>query len=254
VLGIGAARGGKLLIRPHIPMLEENNVRKGFFEREDFERLRDAMPTEVAAVAAFAYLTGWRVPSEILTLQWHQVDFAAGIVRLEPGTTKNNEARVFPFGVLPELNELLENQRALTTAHERKTGQIVPWVFHRHGRPIRSFRGAWTNACTAAGCPGRIPHDFRRTAVRNLVRAGGPERIAMMLTGHKTRSVFERYNIASEADLRSGVEKLAGTITGTVTRSGAVLKMAVNEKRQQKRSAGGGNRTRTPLRAWDFKS
>ena len=95
---------------------------------------------------------------------------------------------------------------------------IIPHVFHRNGTPIRYFRDAWVNACEAAGCRGRIVHDVRRTAVRNLVRAGIAERVAMTMTGHKTRSVFARYNIVSPGDRRDAADKLnagAGTITGT---------------------------------------
>ena len=211
-----AVRAGKLLTKPHIEMLREDNARQGFFEREHFEAVRRNLPATVRPVVTFAYLTGWRIPSEVLTMQWHQVDFAAGVVRLDVGTTKNREGRTFPFGNLPELRELLEAQRVMTVAAEQKTGQIIPWVFHRAGKPVRFFRRSWITACERAGCPGRIPHDLRRTAVRNLVRHGVPERVAMMLTGHKTRSVFERYNVVSENDLNESVRKLAGTISGTI--------------------------------------
>ena len=131
------------------------------------------------------------------------------MVRLEPRSTKNDEGRTFPFDVLPELAALLRAQREATTALERATGRMIPHVFHRAGQPIRSFRRAWLSACRRAGLIGMIPHDFRRTAVRNLVRAGVPERVAMQLTGHKTRSVFDRYNIVNERDLRDGVTRLA---------------------------------------------
>jgi integrase len=223
-----ACQAGKLLAAPHIPMLQEDNVRRGFFEREQFEAVRRRLPEEVQPVVTFAYLTGWRINSEVLTLQWHQVDLRAGIVRLDPGTTKNREGRSFPFAALPELRDVLEEQRAATTILERNTGVIVPWVFHRTGSPIKFYRRSWIAACRDAGCPGRIPHDFRRTAVRNLVRAGVPERVAMMLTGHKTRSVFERYNVVSEADLGAGVAKLAALRDkmGTIERE----QRAVNDR------------------------
>ena len=96
---------------------------------------------------------------------------------------------------------------------------ICPWVFQRDGQPIKRLQRVWEKAFRAAGCPGRMPHDFRRTAVRNLVRVGIPERVAMQMTGHKTRSVFERYNIVSAGDLREAVKRLdavAGTISGTI--------------------------------------
>lgn len=146
--------------------------------------------------------------SEIWTLQWPLVDFDAGIVRLEPGTTKNDEGRVFPFTAEPR--QLLEAQRAKTDRFQKEKGIICPWGFHRKGQPIREFKRAWKTACKKAGVPGRIPHDFRRTAIRNLVRAGIPETVAMRMTGHKTRSVFDRYNIVDEADFFDAARKLDG--------------------------------------------
>jgi integrase len=159
----------------------------------------------VRPIITFAYITGWRIRSEVLSLQWRQVDFVSGDVRLDPGSTKNREGRVFPFTA--ELRTLLTAQLA---EHEtlKQAGKIVPWVFQRDGERIAGFRRAWITACKAAGCPGRIPHDLRRTAVRNLVRAGIPERVAMQMTGHKTRSVFERYNIVSDGDLRDAAKRL----------------------------------------------
>jgi integrase len=92
-----------VLRRPHIPLLQEDNTRKGFFERAQFESVRAHLPAPLRGVATFAYCTGWRTTSEILPLQWHQVDLAAGTVRLEPGSTKNREGRLFLFGQLVEL-------------------------------------------------------------------------------------------------------------------------------------------------------
>ena len=175
------------------------------------------LPEPVQPVATFAYITGWRIHSEVLSLEWRQVDFAAGEVRLDPGKTKNGEGRTFPM--TRELRELLDQQRAITEKLQRRLKVVCPRVFHRAGRPIKSFRVAFRTACTEAGCPGRVPHDFRRTAVRSLVRAGIAERVAMQMTGHKTRSVFERYNIVSAGDLREAAKRLdavTGTISGTI--------------------------------------
>lgn len=209
-----ALQAEKIRHKPHIPHLKEHNVRQGFFEAEAFRAVLKHLPAPVQPVATFAYVTGWRGPSEILPLTWPQVDFTGGVVRLEPGTTKNEEGRTFPL--FPELRALLERQRTMTREIQLKGDRIIPWVFHRKGKPIRSFRKAWATACRKAGQPGRIPHDFRRTAVRNMVRKGIPERVAMQLSGHKTRSVFERYNIVSEGDLQEAGRKLTGTFTGTM--------------------------------------
>jgi integrase len=156
---------------------------------------------------------GWRNRSEVYRLTWAHVSFAEGWVRLDPGIAKNDEARTFPLTA--ELRALLEGQRAGTEALQRRTGRIIPWVFHRNGRPVKDMRRAWRAACEAAGLPGRYQHDFWAEAVRNLVRVGIPERVAMQLTGHKTRSVFERYNIVSEGDLRAAVEKLDQAASAT---------------------------------------
>jgi site-specific recombinase XerD len=216
----------KLLAPTQVPKIrtpDPRNARQGFFEPVDFAAVLAELPEDLRPVMRFGYLTGWRVRSEVLPLQWRQVDFNAGIVRLEPNTTKNDEGRVFPFDALPELAALLREQRERTTAVERRTGAIVRWVFHRDGEPIWSYRTAWENAVERAAhdarnglrvlvrpqLVGRIVHDLRRTAVRNLERAGVPRSVAMKLTGHKTESVYRRYAIVAEADLRDGVAKLA---------------------------------------------
>ena len=212
-----AIQAGKLLQKPHIPLLKEDNVRVGFFERDQFLAVLARLPDQVQPAATFAYITGWRIDSEVLSLEWRQVDFGAGEVRLDPGKTKNGEGRTFPM--TRDLRELLEEQKAITEKLQRQCKVVCPRVFHRSGRPIKSFRVAFRTACAGAGCPGRVLHDFRRTAVRNLVRAGIPERVAMQMTGHKTRSVFERYNIVSAGDLREAGKRLdaaTGTISGTI--------------------------------------
>lgn len=222
-----AMQAGKLLQKPYIPKLAEDNVRQGFLERAQFEAIRDRLPPLYQALITLACYTGWRINSELLSLEWRQVDRAAGVLRLEPGTTKNRDGRTFKFG------ELLEVRAAIDTLWDRhqalaEKGTITPLVFCRlKGQRIRTFHKRWKTACTAAGYPTLVPHDFRRTAVRNLNRAGVPETVAMKITGHKTRAVFDRYDITSEEDLAEASRKLqafaTGTITGTVGGSGVVV-------------------------------
>ena len=210
-----AIENGLLAMKPKIKMLEESAARAGFFEPEQYQSVLAHLSAEIRPVISFAYITGWRVASEILPLEWRQVDFDAGEVRLDAGTTKNKAGRVFPM--TDDLRAVLAVRHA---EHERlkKAGQIEPWVFFRmvaderggEKKPklVTSFNRAWKNACRAAGCPGRIPHDLRRTAIRNLVRAGVPESVAMKMSGHKTPSVFKRYDIVSGDDLREAAQKL----------------------------------------------
>ena len=210
-----AVQADKLTRKPHIPMLQERNTRVGFFEPEQLDAVLAHLPEEIQPVIQFAAITGWRIASEVLPLEWRQVDMTAGEVRLDAHTTKNGDGRVFPFTT--DLRALLKAREA-ERDRLKKAGHLCPFVFFREvadgrggekkPRRIRSFTKAWKSACRSAGCPGRIPHDLRRTAVRTLVRAGIPERVAMRLTGHKTPSVFERYNIVSGTDLRDAAARL----------------------------------------------
>jgi integrase len=202
---------------PHIPMLKENNTRKGFFEHGDFVALRDALPSHLKGFVTFAYKRGWRI-SEIANLTWPQVDRAQGIVRLDAGETKNDEARTV------YLDEELKEIFAAQWERRKKSGNLLPYVFLNKEETdrVKRFDKTWASACKKAKISKRLFHDLRRTAVRNMVRAGIPERVAMMVSGHKTRNVFERYNIVSDTDLKMASDKQAAyldaqMVTKTVT-------------------------------------
>jgi integrase len=160
-----AVQAGRLDRAPHIPMLQEAPPRAGFFEADRFEAVLGHLPPDVRPIALFGYETGWRL-REIITLEWRRVDLDRGCARLDPGTTKNREGRLAYLS--PGLLDALRDQAAATRDLERKRGVIVPWVFHRRGRRIATFRRAWVAACRKAGVPGMIFHDLRRTAVRNV--------------------------------------------------------------------------------------
>ena len=192
---------------PHIPMLKENNIRRGFFEHDHFLALRKALPEYLKGLVTFGYKTGWRV-SEITGLTWARIDREKKTVRLEAGETKNDAGRILHLD--DELFQIIERQ----WNKRKEKGVLAPYVFpNRRGTGrIRDFRYVWKKACINANIGNRIFHDFRRTAVRNMIRAGVSEAVAMKISGHKTRSVFDRYNIVDEKDLKDATLKVEAYI------------------------------------------
>jgi integrase len=212
-----AYRNGKLARLPFFQKPKEAAPRGGVFERPQYEAVRRRLEPDLQVAVSVAYTFGWRMQSEVLTLERRHLDLEAGTLRLDPGVAKNEEGRVVYLtpGLRTVLSEQLERVRDL----ERSRKQIVPWLFPHlgarlAGERIWDFRKVRAEACKAAGVPGAYRHDFRRTAVRNLVNAGVPERVAMTITGHKTRSVFDRYHIVSPGDLQEAARRLAGQSSG----------------------------------------
>ncbi len=191
-------QAGKLSSKPYIPMLEENNARQGFLDYGSFLLLREALPDYLRDPIGFLYFSGWRL-SEMRLLEWRDVDLAGKVIRLRPEISKNKDGRLLPLQ--GELLGIIERAKA-----GRRLDCLR--VFHLDGQPIGDFRKAWKAACKAVGLSGLIVHDLRRSAVRNMVRAGIREGVAMALSGHKTRSVFDRYNIVDEADLAKAATQL----------------------------------------------
>ena len=226
----------KLLRLPVIQRLKEAAPRSGFFERAPYEAVRRHLAPDLRVAVATAHELGWRMQSEVLVLERRQVDLAAGAIRLDPGTTKNDEGRVayLSAALRAEVAAQIERVRAV----ERKTGRIIPHLFPylsgtaRLGQRRRDFRKAWNAACRAAGVPGMLRHDLRRTAVRDMVNLGVPERVAMTVTGHKTRAVFDRYHIVSPADLRDVARRRDGAaVAGGGHTSGHTRAVGVESRR-----------------------
>lgn len=202
----------KVIRTPFIPMLKESNVRKGFFEHREYLALSRQLPEYLKSVLTFGYFTGAR-KGEILQLLWNQIDLQTGTAYLEPGTTKNGQARTIPLAA-----ELLQALKARKAMHELHFPNCQ-YVFCRKGKRLGNFQRAWKSACNRASLTGRLFHDLRRSAVRNMVRAGVPERIAMAISGHKTRSVFDRYNIVAERDLHDAARRLEIHLSNSTSRT-----------------------------------
>jgi integrase len=188
-----AIRSGKLQTVPYIGMLKEAAPRKGFLEPEAFRRLRQELPERLRALATLAYSTGMRT-GELRRLQWSAVDLEAGTLRLHNDETKNSEPRIVP------LNEETRSMLGLLP-------QSGEYVFGG-AQPLGSFKKAWATACKRAGLADTLFHDLRRSGVRNLRRAGVSREVSMKISGHKTESVYRRYSIVSEDDLKDAARKL----------------------------------------------
>ncbi|MBB5066102.1 tyrosine-type recombinase/integrase [Granulicella mallensis] len=216
----------KVLRMPHFPHLRENNVRKGFLEDSQYNKLVAGTELWFRALVECGRTYGWRI-SELLTMKVGQIDLLQRVIRLDPGTTKNSDGReVFLTDALHSLLTACVTGKAKDDA-----------VFTRpNGIAVRSFRDAWEKACVNAGvgqfvcyscsksmssespcgkCNGKrakysglIFHDLRRTAARNLRRAGISETVIMKIGGWRTRSVFERYAIVSRGDIVEAMQKL----------------------------------------------
>jgi integrase len=194
---------GKLAVAPKFPSLAEHNARQGFFERGDFTAvLAKIGDADLVDFLDWFYWTGMR-PGEIRSLAWLAFDRETWTLRLHAKDAKTGFGRAIPLE--GPLQRIIKRRMAT-----RRFG--CDYIFHRDGKPVGTFRKAWKRACELAGIAGKIPYDLRRTAVRNMVRAGVPERVAMSISGHRTRAVFDRYNIVSERDLREAVTKTAAYV------------------------------------------
>jgi integrase len=203
MLSLGVANvPAKVAIMPKIPMLKLNNARSGYFEQDEFLALRGALPDHVKTPATLGYYTGMR-SGEILNLRWDQVDLKEGKLLLSSQQTKNKRPRLFYLDM--ELSKWLIMAKEIRD----RLYPYCPWVCSRDGQRLKSFRRSWKTALKRIGLEGMLFHDFRRTVVRDMVRAGVPENDAMRISGHRTRSVFDRYNIGNEEDLKVAAMKLS---------------------------------------------
>lgn len=200
-----ALRQGKVTAVPLFDLLREQNVRKGFFEREQLDTVMRHLPEHLKPVIMTCYITGWR-KEEVLSRKLQHVDLDAGFLRLEPGETKNGQGRMFPLTT--DLRLVLSQQMARNHSWAKENATITPYLFLYQGHRLHDFKTAWHTACKAAGLPGALVHDFRRTAVRNLERAGVSRSAAMQITGHLSESVYRRYAIVDEDMMREAGAKL----------------------------------------------
>lgn len=193
---------------------ESGNVRKGFFEQSQYDSIQKHLEEPCSDMIELAYFTGWR-KSEIVNLKWENIDKEDNLIRLYPDETKNSKPRSVPLvGPIKTIIDRRAKKRVVNiTYNTRLKGvrlkepvtqtSISEYVFHVKGKKVGKLDDIFKEARIKAGLPGKLIHDFRRTASRNLVRAGVPEATAMQITGHKTNSQFKRYNIIDETDKKN---------------------------------------------------
>ena len=194
-----AWKRGELPRVPYVPVPTDNGPRQGFVEIETFDRLLERLPTGAYQhVAAFGYLTGWR-RGEIVGLTWANIFRESQEIRLYE--SKNGHGRVVPMllGIAAAIDARIAARRP-----------DCPSVFHDDGVPIGDgFTRAWNAACRAAGVPDLLFHDLRRSAVRNLIRAGVSKVVAKTISGHRSDMVFDRYDITSTEDQADALARVA---------------------------------------------
>lgn len=183
-------KSGKCVGGPSIEMLPVDNERETAFTDAQFQAIHHHANPTLKAVLTVAYWTGWRKTS-ILKMEWSRVDFEEGWIRLEAVRTKNRKATKFPL--VPDLLALFTELRTETDRIQKNLQVIIPYVFHRNGRPVKSIRTAFNKARIAAGVPGHRLHDFRRTAVRALASLGYDYKTIMDAAGFKTVAMVIRY-------------------------------------------------------------
>ena len=185
---------------PHIKRLPEDNIRQGFVDAPTFELVRANLPADLQDFAQFAFSTGWR-RGEIASLDWSNVQDGDTMIRLRPDQAKNKQGRSVP--VTGKLVDVIKRRREARTFEANGITQMSHLVFYRGaGNAVLEFRKSWKAACTKAGRPGLLVHDLRRSAVTAMINAKVPQLIAMQISGHKTPSMFKRYTIAVEDEMR----------------------------------------------------
>lgn len=194
---------------PHFPMAPEDNARQGFITDAEYRELLTWLPDHLKGLLIFGYHLGMRKTAlKMLRRDW--VDWDTKVIRTEaPGQAKR-QGRVLP--IYGDMVWWLDMQRA-----GWPETPSCRWIFHDAGGRIGDFRKSWATACKAAKVPGLLFHDLRRSAVRNMERAGIPRSQAMAITGHKTESVYKRYAIVAEGDIRAAAAKLERQMKGTET-------------------------------------